>query len=221
MNNYKIAASILSADFAGLGSDVERVLAAGADIVHFDVMDNHYVPNLTFGPLVCKALRDYGINAPIDVHLMIKPVDSMIKAFVKAGASSITIHPDATTHLDRSLQLITDLGCKAGVALNPATGLDSLAYVLNKVDTILVMSVNPGFGGQKFIESALDKIKAIKKMIDAQLRDISIQVDGGIKPNNIKKVAEAGADNFVMGSALFGSSDYLATINEVRSALAA
>ena len=216
-----IAPSILSADMARLGEDTEAVLAAGADFVHVDVMDNHYVPNLTFGPVIVKALRDYGISAPLDVHLMIKPVDRIIPEFAEAGASYITFHPEASEHIDRSLQLIRDNGCKSGLVFNPATPLDCLEYVMDKVDMILLMSVNPGFGGQSFIPSALDKLKAARKLIDDSGYDIRLEIDGGVKVDNIREIAEAGADTFVAGSAIFGSDDYKATITAMREQLAA
>ncbi|EHZ7123421.1 ribulose-phosphate 3-epimerase [Vibrio vulnificus] len=220
MKDFLIAPSILSADFARLGEDVEKVLAAGADVVHFDVMDNHYVPNLTFGALVCKALRDYGITAPIDVHLMVKPVDRIIPDFAKAGASMITFHIEASEHVDRTLQLIKEHGCKAGVVLNPATPLAHLEFIMDKVDLILLMSVNPGFGGQSFIPHTLDKLRAVRKMIDATGRDIRLEIDGGVKVENIREIAEAGADMFVAGSAIFGQPDYKAVIDEMRAELA-
>lgn len=217
--DYKIAPSILSADFARLGEDVEKVLSAGADIVHFDVMDNHYVPNLTFGPMICKALRKYGITAPIDVHLMIEPVDAMIEQFAEAGADYITFHPEASRHVDRSLQLIKSLGCKAGLVLNPATNLDAVKYVMDKLDMILLMSVNPGYGGQKFIPSTLDKLKEARALIDAQDKPIRLEVDGGVGVQNIKEIAAAGADTFVAGSAIFGAGDYAEAISKMRAEL--
>ncbi|HEC00042.1 MAG TPA: ribulose-phosphate 3-epimerase [Thiotrichales bacterium] len=206
MADNLIAPSILSADFARLGEEVENVLAAGADIVHFDVMDNHYVPNLTIGPLVCEALRKHGIEAPIDVHLMVKPVDRIIPDFAKAGATYITFHPEASEHIDRTLQLIHNEGCKSGLVFNPATPLDYLTYVIDKVDMVLLMSVNPGFGGQSFIPSALDKLREARKIIDASGRDIRLEIDGGVKVDNIREIAEAGADTFVAGSAIFGAA---------------
>ena len=219
MRDYWIAPSILSADFARLGAEVEAVLAAGADLVHFDVMDNHYVPNLTIGPLVCAALRKHGVTAPIDVHLMVKPVDRIIPDFAEAGATFISIHPEATEHLDRSLQLIRELGCKSGLVFNPATPLDWLDHVLDKLDLVLLMSVNPGFGGQKFIASTLPKIATVREIIDRSGRPIRIEVDGGIKIDNIGAAAAAGADTFVAGSAVFGSDDYRATIAAMRREL--
>lgn len=211
-----IAPSILSADFARLGDDVQAVLDAGADIVHFDVMDNHFVPNLTIGPLICEALRKYGIEAPIDVHLMVEPVDRIIPDFAAAGASYITFHPEASRHIDRSLALIRDEGCKAGLVFNPATPLTCLEYVIDKVDMVLLMSVNPGFGGQKFIMAALDKLRAARKIIDASGLEIRLEIDGGVKVDNIGEIAAAGADTFVAGSAIFGSGDYAATIAAMK-----
>jgi ribulose-phosphate 3-epimerase len=220
MSDFKIAPSILSADFARLGAEVENVLSAGADIVHFDVMDNHYVPNLTIGPMVCKALRDFGITAPIDVHLMVKPVDDMIRSFIDAGASYITFHPEASEHVDRSLQIIKDAGCQAGLVFNPATSLRHLDYVMDKVDMVLLMSVNPGFGGQKFIPGTLDKLRQAREIIDASGRDIRLEIDGGVNLQNIRSIAEAGADTFVAGSAIFNTDDYPATIAAMRQELA-
>ncbi len=215
-----IAPSILSADFARLGAEVEAVLDAGADLVHFDVMDNHYVPNLTVGPLVCRALREHGIEAPIDVHLMVKPVDRLIADFAAAGASYISFHPEASEHVDRSLQLVREHGCKAGLVFNPATPLTCLDYVLDKVDLVLVMSVNPGFGGQAFIPAALGKLEQARRIIATAGRDIRLEVDGGVKVENLGAVAAAGADTFVAGSAIFGSDDYGATIAAMRQVLA-
>ena len=220
MSDYMIAPSILSADFARLGEEVTTVLEAGADIVHFDVMDNHYVPNLTIGPLVCEALRKHGVTAPIDVHLMVKPVDRIIPDFAKAGASYITFHPEASDHVDRTLQLIKGEGCKAGLVFNPATPLDYLKYVIDKVDMVLLMSVNPGFGGQSFIRTALDKLREARKIIDASGREIRLEIDGGVKVDNIREIAEAGADTFVAGSAIFNTPDYKATIDAMREELA-
>lgn len=220
MTDFLIAPSILSADFARLGEEVENVLAAGADVVHFDVMDNHYVPNLTIGPMVCKALRSHGITAPIDVHLMVKPVDRMIAEFIDAGASYITFHPEASEHIDRSLQMIKDGGCQAGLVFNPATPLHYLDHVMDRLDMILLMSVNPGFGGQKFIPSTLDKLKLVKQRIEASGQDIRLEVDGGVGIANIAEIAAAGADMFVAGSAIFNTDDYAATIAEMRRQLA-
>jgi ribulose-phosphate 3-epimerase len=220
MADYKIAPSILSANFSKLGEEVDNVLAAGADIIHFDVMDNHYVPNLTIGPLVCAALRKYGITAPIDVHLMVKPVDRIIPEFAEAGASYITFHPEASEHIDRSLQLIRDQGCKPGLVFNPATPLHWLEYVIDKVDMILLMSVNPGFGGQRFIPAALDKLRKARQWIDDSGYPIRLEIDGGVKTENIRRIAEAGADTFVAGSAIFNSDDYKVTIDAMRAELA-
>ena len=220
MPEYLIAPSILSADFARLGAEVDAVLAAGADLIHFDVMDNHYVPNLTVGPMVCKALRDYGVAAPIDVHLMVEPVDGLIEAFAAAGASWITFHPEASRHIDRSLQLARDLGCKAGLVLNPATGLEVVRHVLDRLDVLLLMSVNPGFGGQAFIPEALNKLPAARQLIDASGRDIRLEIDGGVGPDNIAAIAAAGADTFVAGSAIFGKPDRAAAVAALRGALA-
>jgi ribulose-phosphate 3-epimerase len=220
MRDYQIAPSILSANFAKLGEEVDKVLAAGADIIHFDVMDNHYVPNLTIGPLVCAALRKHGVTAPIDVHLMVKPVDRIIPDFAEAGATYITFHPEASEHIDRSLQLIRDSGCKSGLVFNPATPLDYLKYVLDKVDMVLLMSVNPGFGGQAFIPATLQKLREARAMIDESGLPIRLEVDGGIKVDNIRAVAEAGADTFVAGSAIFGQPDYAEVIGAMRAELA-
>lgn len=227
MADFQIAPSILSANFARLGEEVDNVLASGADIVHFDVMDNHYVPNLTIGPLVCEALVKHGVTAPIDVHLMVKPVDRIIPDFASAGASYITFHPEASDHVDRSLQLIKECGCKSGLVFNPATPLDSLQYVMDKIDMILIMSVNPGFGGQSFIPSALDKLRLARKLIDESGREIRLEIDGGVKINNIREIAEAGADTFVAGSAIFGAANvddphhYETVIGQMRTELAA
>ncbi len=220
MTENWIAPSILSADFARLGEEVDNVLAAGADVVHFDVMDNHFVPNLTIGPLVCDALRKHGVTAPIDVHLMIEPVDRIIPDFAKAGASYITFHPEASVHIDRTLQLIKDNGCKAGLVFNPGTPLDHLDYVMDKLDMILLMSVNPGFGGQSFIPSALDKLRQVRKRIDDSGLDIRLEIDGGVKVDNIRAIKEAGADTFVAGSAIFGQSDYKKVIDDMRAEIA-
>jgi ribulose-phosphate 3-epimerase len=219
MNPYQIAPSILSADFARLGEEVDNVLAAGADVVHFDVMDNHYVPNLTIGPMVCEALRKHGVTAPIDVHLMVSPVDDLIRMFIDAGASNITVHPEATHHIDRSLQLIRDGGCNAGLVFNPATPLHYMDHVMDKLDMILLMSVNPGFGGQSFIPGTLDKLREARKRIDSSGRNIRLEVDGGVKTSNIREIAEAGADMFVAGSAIFNTDDYKATIDQMRAEL--
>ena len=216
-----IAPSILSADFARLGEEVDAVVAAGAEWIHFDVMDNHYVPNLTIGPLVCEALRKHGVKAPIDVHLMVKPVDRLVPDFAKAGASLISFHPEASDHVDRTIQLIKDSGCKAGLVFNPATPLSYLDYVLDKLDLVLIMSVNPGFGGQSFIAAALDKLRAARERIDASGRDIRLEIDGGVKPDNIAEIARAGADTFVAGSAIFNEKDYRAVISAMHERVAA
>jgi ribulose-phosphate 3-epimerase len=221
MRDCWIAPSILSADFARLGAEVDAVVAAGADLIHFDVMDNHYVPNLTIGPLVCEALRKHGVIAPIDVHLMVKPVDRIIPDFAAAGATYISFHPEASEHVDRTLQLIREHGCKSGLVFNPATPLDWLEHVIDKVDLVLLMSVNPGFGGQQFIDSTLPKITAVRALIERSGRPIRLEVDGGVKVANIRKVAAAGADTFVAGSAIFGSADYAATIAAMRREVAA
>ena len=226
MADYKIAPSILSADFARLGEEVDNVLKSGADIVHFDVMDNHYVPNLTIGPLVCDALRKHGVTAPIDVHLMVKPVDRIIPDFAKAGATYITFHPEASEHIDRSLQLVRDSGCKSGLVFNPATPLSYLEYVIDKVDMVLLMSVNPGFGGQSFIPATLDKLREARRIIDGSGYDIRLEIDGGVKVDNIREIAEAGADTFVAGSAIFGAASesdpnaYDTVVGKMREQLA-
>ena len=220
MQDPVIAPSILSADFARLGEEVDAVLAAGAQWVHFDVMDNHYVPNLTIGPLVCEALRRHGVTAPIDVHLMIEPVDRIVPDFAKAGATYITFHPEASAHVDRTIQLIRDSGCRPGIVLNPATPLDWLDWTLGQIDLVLLMSVNPGFGGQQFIASALPKLAAVRRLIDASGRDVRLEIDGGVKVDNIGAIAVAGADTFVAGSAIFGARDYRATIDAMRSEIA-
>lgn len=220
MSPYLIAPSILSADFARLGEEVDNVLAAGADIIHFDVMDNHYVPNLTFGPMICSALRKHGVTAPIDVHLMVSPVDSMIEAFAEAGASYISFHPEASDHVDRSLQLILDAGCQPGLVFNPATPLHYLDHVMDKLHHILLMSVNPGFGGQSFIPSTLDKLRQVRQRVEESGQNIRIEIDGGVKVDNIRSIAEAGADMFVAGSAIFGQPDYADVIRQMREELA-
>jgi ribulose-phosphate 3-epimerase len=217
---FLIAPSILSADFARLGEEVDRVLAAGADLVHFDVMDNHYVPNLTVGPVVCEALRKHGVKAPIDVHLMVQPVDRIVPDFAKAGATYITFHPEASLHVDRTIELIREQGCKAGLVFNPATPLNWLDHVMDKIDMVLLMSVNPGFGGQKFIPEALKKLTQARERIEASGRDIRLEIDGGVKTDNIASIARAGADTFVAGSAIFGSGDYAATIKAMRAEIA-
>ena len=220
MADFLIAPSILSADFARLGDEVDKVLQAGADMVHFDVMDNHYVPNLTIGPVVCEALRKHGVKAPIDVHLMVKPVDRIVPDFAKAGASYITFHPEASEHVDRTLALIHDSGCKAGLVFNPATPLTYLKHVLDKVDMVLIMSVNPGFGGQSFLRASLDKLREAREIIQKSGRHIRLEIDGGVKADNIREIAAAGADTFVAGSAIFGAKDYGAVIKHMRDELA-
>jgi len=215
-----IAPSILSADFARLGEEVDAVVSAGAQWIHFDVMDNHYVPNLTIGPLICQALRKHGVTAPIDVHLMVKPVDRIVPDFAKAGASVISFHPEASEHIDRTIQLIKDSGCKAGLVFNPATPLSYLDYVLDKIDLVLIMSVNPGFGGQSFIPAALDKLRLARERIDASGREIRLEIDGGVKPDNIAEIARAGADTFVAGSAIFSEKDYPAVVSKMLTAVA-
>lgn len=220
MSDYLIAPSILAANFARLGEEVDTVLESGGDIIHFDVMDNHFVPNLTIGPMVCKALRDHGVTAPIDVHLMVSPVDEMIRMFADAGADYITFHPEASTHVDRSLQLIRDLGCKAGLVINPATGLNAAQWVMDKMDMLVLMSVNPGFGGQKFIPSTIDKLKQARAMIDSSGHNIRLEIDGGVGVNNIAEIAAAGADTFVAGSAIFSQPDYAKVIAQLRAELA-
>ena len=220
MADYLIAPSILAADFARLGEEIDAVLEAGADVVHFDVMDNHYVPNLTIGPMVCKALRDHGVTAPIDVHLMVSPVDDLIRMFADAGADYITFHPEGSNHIDRSLQLVRDLGCKAGLVINPGTGLDAAKWVMDKIDMLLLMSVNPGFGGQKFIPSTIDKLKQARAMIDSSGYEIRLEIDGGVGVANIAEIAAAGADTFVAGSAVFSQPDYAEVIGQLRAELA-
>tara|TARA_B110000003_G_C16619718_1_gene522670 strand:- start:1389 stop:2060 length:672 start_codon:yes stop_codon:yes gene_type:complete len=220
MADYLIAPSILAADFARLGEEVDAVIEAGADVVHFDVMDNHYVPNLTIGPMVCKALRDHGVTAPIDVHLMVSPVDDLIRMFADAGADYITFHPEGSNHIDRSLQLVRDLGCKAGLVINPGTGLDAAKWVMDKIDMLLLMSVNPGFGGQKFIPSTIDKLKQARAMIDSSGYEIRLEIDGGVGVANIAEIAAAGADTFVAGSAIFSQPDYAEVIGQLRAELA-
>ena len=220
MADYLIAPSILAADFARLGEEVDAVLEADADVVHFDVMDNHYVPNLTIGPMVCKALRDHGVTAPIDVHLMVSPVDDLIRMFADAGADYITFHPEGSNHIDRSLQLVRDLGCKAGLVINPGTGLDVAKWVMDKIDMLLLMSVNPGFGGQKFIPSTIDKLKHARAMIDSSGYEIRLEIDGGVGVANIAEIAAAGADTFVAGSAIFSQPDYAEVIGQLRAELA-
>ena len=219
MKDFLIAPSILSANFAKLGEDVDNVLAAGADVIHFDVMDNHYVPNLSFGPMICKALREHGVKAPIDVHLMVTPVDDLIQQFADAGATYISFHPEASAHIDRSLQLIIDNGCQPGLVFNPATPLHYLDHVMDKLHHILIMSVNPGFGGQSFIPSTLDKVRAVKQRVEESGRNIRIEIDGGVKVDNIRAIAEAGADMFVAGSAIFNAPDYKQVIDSMREAL--
>ena len=220
MADYLIAPSNLAADFARLGEEIDAVLEAGADVVHFDVMDNHYVPNLTIGPMVCKALRDHGVTAPIDVHLMVSPVDDLIRMFADAGADYITFHPEGSNHIDRSLQLVRDLGCKAGLVINPGTGLDVAKWVMDKIDMLLLMSVNPGFGGQKFIPSTIDKLKHARAMIDSSGYEIRLEIDGGVGVANIAEIAAAGADTFVAGSAIFSQPDYAEVIGQLRAELA-